>query len=156
MSVQPSQRLSQLRIRQITANDLPAVTALEQVCFSDPWSKGLLKDSITCALDTWYVAEKDGKIQGYCVLRVIAGEGEIQRIAVHPEYRKQGMGRKMMEKMVQTAREKGVREMTLEVRSSNQAAICLYESWGFQKEAVRKEYYHHPSEDGIVMWNHCV
>ena len=143
-------------LRPMRMEDLLPVAQMEQLCFSDSWSEKLLEDSFSGVLDHWFVAEGQGKILGYCVLRIIAGEGEIQRIAVHPECRKQGIGRKLMEAMVQTAREMGVREMTLEVRCGNQAAVCLYESWGFQKEAVRKDYYHDPLEDGIIMWNHQV
>lgn len=143
-------------IRQMTQTDIPAVVQLENVCFLDAWSECLIAESFHGSLDHWYLEEEAGRLCGYCVLRVIAGEGEIQRIAVRPDCRKQGIGRKLMEQMVRTAREQGVGEITLEVRCSNQAAICLYESWGFRKEGIRKDYYHNPTEDGIIMWNHHV
>lgn len=143
-------------VRPMTREDIPAAARLEKLCFSDAWSERLIAESMENGLDTWFAAEEDGKIQGYCVLRILAGEGEIQRIAVVPECRKQGIGRKLMEQMVSAARGQNVSEMTLEVRSTNQAAISLYESWGFQKEAVRKDYYHDPVEDGIIMWNRRV
>ena len=90
---------------------------------------------------------------GYCVLRILADEGEIQRIAVDPAFRRRGAGRKLMEAMAALGRMKGVREVALEVRESNEGARKLYESYGFKQEAVRKEYYHNPTEDAIIMWN---
>ena len=86
------------------------------------------------------------------LLRLLAGEGEIQRIAVLPECRRLGVGRKMMEAMVNDAMANQVHAISLEVRESNLAARKLYESFGFAAEAVRKGYYHNPLEDALIMW----
>ena len=74
------------------------------------------------------------------------------RIAVHPELRGRGLSRKLMDQLEETAREKGAEALTLEVRKSNRTAIELYKSYGFRKEAVRKNYYHDPDEDAFIMW----
>ena len=79
------------------------------------------------------------EIAGYCVLRVLADEGELQRIAVFSEYRRQGVGRKLMEAMLAAAREEGASSVSLEVRESNVGAMRLYEEYGFCQEAVRKK-----------------
>jgi len=89
---------------------------------------------------------------GYINFRILAGEGEIERVAVHPLLRGRGFGRKLMEAMVEYASGQGVRDITLDVRVNNQTAINLYESCGFVKEAIRKDYYREPTEDAIIMW----
>lgn len=141
-------------IRLMKEEDIPQVSALEQAVFSDAWSGNLIREGLSSRLDTWFVLEEEGLVRGYCNLRIIAGEGEVERIAVHPDCRGLGYGKKLMEQMAVFAREQGVSEMTLEVRAGNLEAINLYESCGFRQEAVRKGYYREPLEDGIIMWNH--
>lgn len=141
-------------IRLMGEKDISLIRDLEQLCFSDPWSEQLLVQGLGSSLDTWYVLEEEGRIFGYCNLRIIADEGEVERIAVHPQCRGLGYGKQLMERMVLFAKEQGVKEMTLEVRAGNDSAIKLYEAYGFVKEAVRKAYYREPLEDGIIMWNH--
>lgn len=140
-------------IRRMQEADLPEVGKLELLCFSDAWSETLLRASLESKLDIWYVLEESGRIAGYANLRIIADEGEIERIAIHPDFRSRGYGKKLMGEMVAFARRAGIKEMTLEVRASNSHALKLYESCGFAKEAVRKDYYRNPVEDGIIMWN---
>lgn len=139
-------------IRRMTPADLEAVAELEKICFTESWSWKLLEAGLYSEYDEYYVFEQEGRILGYCNLRILAGEGEIQRIAVLPDCRRLGVGRKMMEVMEHSARAKQVYAVTLEVRESNFAARNLYESFGFVAEAVRKGYYHNPSEDALIMW----
>lgn len=144
-----------MRVRRMQPGDLEQVEVLERICFTDSWSGTLLADGLNNSLDSFWVLEEeaDGRITGYANLRVIAGEGEIQRIAVLPGERGRGLGRKLMEIMVSSARENHVREMTLEVRSGNVPAINLYKTYGFAMEGRRKAYYSNPVEDGLIMWN---
>ena len=102
--------------------------------------------------DVCYVFEQDEQILGYCNLRILAGEGEIQRIAVLPPFRRLGVARKLMDAMVDFAVENKAAAVTLEVRESNRPARNRYESYGFTAEAVRKGYYRNPSEDAVIMW----
>lgn len=140
-------------VRPMRAEDVERVVHLERVCFSESWSENLLRSGLENRLDSYLVYEEAGTVFGYCVLRILADEGEIQRIAVDPAFRRRGVGRKLMEAMAALGRMKGVREVALEVRESNEGARKLYESYGFKQEAVRKEYYHNPTEDAIIMWN---
>lgn len=140
-------------VRPMRAEDVERVAHLERVCFSESWSENLLRSGLENRLDSYLVYEEAGTVLGYCVLRILADEGEIQRIAVDPAFRRRGAGRKLMEAMAALGRMKGVREVALEVRESNEGARKLYESYGFKQEAVRKEYYHNPTEDAIIMWN---
>ena len=140
-------------VRPMTGEDIEQVTDLEQTCFSESWSGNLIRSGLDSRLDTYFVYVDHGQILGYAVIRVLADEGEIQRIAVYPNRRRQGIGRKLMDAMVAFARARGVRTMALEVRESNLGARNLYDSYGFRQEAVRKGYYHNPPEDAVIMWN---
>ena len=139
-------------IRKMESRDLEQVAELEKVCFSEAWSWKRLEAGIHSPYDVYYVFEQDEQILGYCNLRILAGEGEIQRIAVLPPFRRLGVARKLMDAMVDFAVENKAAAVTLEVRESNRPARNLYESYGFTAEAVRKGYYRNPSEDAVIMW----
>ena len=139
-------------IRRMEPCHLEQTAWLEKVCFSENWSYQLLEAGIHSLYDVYYVWEQESRILGYCCLRLLAGEGEIQRIAVLPEYRRLGIGRKMMEAMVNYATKNQAYAISLEVRESNFAARRLYESFGFAAEAVRRGYYHNRLEDALIMW----
>lgn len=143
-------------IRRMTAADLEQIAELEKICFSEPWSYGILESGIYSPYDVYFVLEQEERILGYCNLRVLAGEGEVQRIAVLPAWRGLGLGRELMEAMVDFARVQKASAITLEVRAGNAAARKLYESYGFKAEAVRKGYYRNPEEDAIIMWKRSV
>lgn len=138
--------------------DLPVVAELERSCFAVPWSEGLIGECLDGSIDKVWVleirtqAEYPPLIIGYCNFRVIAGEGELMRIAVSREYRGRGYARKLMENLVADAIENQVQAVTLEVRASNLFAVNLYKAYGFQIEAVRRGYYTEPTEDALIMW----
>lgn len=139
-------------VRRMEKRDLEEIAELEKICFSESWSYGLLEAGLHSPFDVYYVLEGDGRILGYANLRLLAGEGEIERIAVLPEYRRMGAGRRLMDAMAAYARENRAYAVSLEVRESNAAARNLYESYGFRAEAVRKGYYRNPAEDAVIMW----
>lgn len=139
-------------IRRMEEGDIPEVAELERICFSESWSAHILESGLHSPYDVYYVFEQSGKLLGYCNLRVLAGEGEVQRIAVHPDSRRLGVSRKMMDAMVEYAIREGAYAISLEVREGNLAARKLYESYGFAGEAVRKAYYHNPTENALIMW----
>ena len=143
-------------IRRMEPGDLEQVAELEKLCFSEPWSYGILEAGIHSPYDVYYVYERDGEVWGYCNLRLLAGEGEIQRIAVLPLRRRLGLGRELMEAMLACSRDHQAEAVSLEVRAGNEGARRLYEACGFAAEAVRKDYYRFPKEDAIIMWNRSV
>lgn len=143
-------------IRKMVRDDLEVVAGIENACFSEAWPFILLEEGLNNSLDAYFVVEEDGVICGYCNIRVIAGEGEIQRIAVHPQFQGMGCGKKLMEAMVAFAREQGVCAITLEVRSGNLAARNLYKRYGFCEEALRRTYYRNPVEDAVIMWGRSI
>lgn len=140
-------------VRWMRKDDLDAVAELEQLSFSIPWSYETLKEGLSNGLDQYLVWEENGIAAGYINFRILAGEGEVERVAVHPLMRGRGFGRKLMDAMAEYTSSQGVTAITLEVRSGNQSAINLYESCGFVREAVRKDYYREPTEDALIMWH---
>ena len=102
----------------------------------------------------WSVDLEDerGTLLGYLTCRFLAGEGELMRIAVFPEFRGQGYSRELMDRMEKSAAEKAVNALSLEVRAGNEVALGLYQSYGFREEARRKNYYQQPVEDAVIMW----
>ena len=89
---------------------------------------------------------------GMCGLIIGPYEAEVMNVAVHPEYRGLGISNKLMEALLDLGTKKGVSEYTLEVRVGNQAAIHLYEKFGFVGEGVRPGFYRKPTEDALIMW----
>lgn len=139
-------------IRNMTETDLSEVCAIEQVTFSDPWSEGDFRSSLQEKNNGYLVAEIDQKIVGYCGYWGIVGEGYIYNVAVKKEYRNQRIGYRMLENLIDTSKSKGIVSFTLEVRSSNEAAIHLYETLGFEATGIRKDFYSKPNEDAVIMW----
>ena len=136
----------------MTAAHLPAVVALEQLCFpADPWSESVYR----AALDNPAVAillalGADGGLLGYAVLSTVLDEGNLDNIAVAPHARRQGIADTLLSALTSFGREH-LACLMLEVRSSNAPAIALYEKHGFAAVGRRKNYYDAPREDAVVM-----
>lgn len=136
-------------IRTMNREDIAEVAAIEQQCFSQPWSEqgfadGLEHDAV------FLVAEENGII-GYIGMYVSVPEGEITNVAVAPEARGNGCGKALVAAMQQWACEHEVKRIVLEVRSGNATAIHVYEEVGFVKLGVRKNFYEFPREDADIM-----
>jgi ribosomal-protein-alanine N-acetyltransferase len=126
------------------------VHAIEQEVFSDPWSTQDFRDCVSFAL--FFVAETDGgAVSGYVVALNAADEGEILNLAVAPNGRRHGLGRALVEQILEALAARGVRQVYLEVRESNQPARALYAAHGFKEVGRRKRYYRRPVEDAIVL-----
>jgi len=141
-----------LTIRELEAADAEAVSRIEAASFSMPWSADDFIEMTKADYAHYYVAEADGEIAGCCGIRNIAGEGEITNVVVAEKFRRKGIGRRLMEYMLNEALSFGIGDCTLEVRVSNAPAICLYESLGFKSEGVRPGFYEKPREDALIMW----
>ena len=88
---------------------------------------------------------------GYCGFWEVSGEADITNIAVHPDYRRRGIAKKLLESAIREAKKRGLSLLTLEVRLSNTAAISLYENYGFRRVGERKRYYSNPTENALIM-----
>lgn len=141
-----------LQIRDMKASDVEAASRLESEAFSMPWSARDFLEMVEADYANYYVAELHGRIIGCCGIRNIAGEGEITNVVVDASFRNRGIGRRMMQYMLEKAAEQNITVCTLEVRVSNEPAIRLYESLGFKGEGVRPGFYEKPAEDALIMW----
>lgn len=141
-----------MRIRRMDNADLPEVMAIEQHNYVFPWSEGVFADCFrTPTYSNWVLVAVDESIVGYSILSLAAGEAHIMNISVHPNFQRQGAGKKMMEHLIEYARPRA-EQILLEVRPSNPGAIELYRKLGFREIGVRKNYYPAPNgrEDAIM------
>lgn len=139
-----------IKIRNLKEEDLPYVLNIATQSFSLPWSLKTFKDEFLNPKTIFKVAECDGEIAGYVVLRKILDEAELLSIAVKPELRRKGIATELMKSLLNEIKD-SVRYCFLEVRVSNIKAINLYEKLGFKKVGLRKKYYTLPEEDAIIM-----
>lgn len=147
----PEHAEQQWIIRDMREKDLDAVTALEQACFSDPWSKEAIESELkTHPFSHGIVLEADGVIAGYAFYWVIYESSQLANIAISPQYRRQNLGWHLLQEILSRVQEAGCENMTLEVRKSNEPAKHLYEKAGFVPLNVSKHYYG-DGEDAIVM-----
>ncbi len=139
-------------IRRMTDSDIERVADIEKNLFGVPWSKETIEDCLANRLYYCFVAETDGQIAGYILLMTVAGEMELLRIATARAYQRQGLADSLMKTMLSEADKLDIQAITLEVRSRNEAAISLYNKYGFISEGIRKNYYHNPTDDAVIMW----
>lgn len=136
---------------RLTADALDGVAELEKLCFSQPWSKTSLELLTKEGIGVGMVCRKDGIVCAYGGMLCAVDEGQITNIATHPDYRKQGYGRAVVEALIKYAKNNGLDSISLEVRESNAAAISLYRDLGFKIEGKRKDFYTKPVEAALVM-----
>lgn len=126
--------------------------AIEQLCFSHPWSQESLLSELHSEHNLCLVAKSEKTIMGFCLLSLIAGEGTVLQVAVHPDYRNKGTGKQLMSIAMNEAVKKGTEAIFLEVRVSNTPARRLYQSLGFEEIALRKGYYRDGEHAIIMQW----
>lgn len=133
------------------------ILTVENLCFAIPWSRQSFMDEIQQNKHARYlVAVCDGRIVGYAGIWIVCDEGHITNIAVHPDFRKAGIGSMLLTALIETAQIEGAKDLTLEVRKNNIEARMLYEKFGFVVEGVRKGYYSDNHEDALIMWKHRI
>ena len=139
-------------IRRAVLQDLPDIIAIEEASFSSPWSHQSLRAEFDNRVARYYVLEKDdGTVAGYADLWLIADEGQLANIAVRPSARGLGYGEVLLRTAMEDVFHDGCQRVFLEVRPSNASAIALYEKLGYEKVALRKNYYSQPVEDAFIM-----
>ena len=137
-------------IRTMAEADLDAVLTIEQASFPSPWKRDHFVHEMTAPHSFPFVAECDGTIVGYVCLMSLFEEAQILDIAVALELRGRGIARLLMDHAVTVAREKNAEVLALEVRSTNNSAIVLYERCGFVRTGVRQKYYE-GRDDAVLM-----
>ena len=140
-----------IKILPMAAAHIAAVAALEEQCFSTPWSAAALTEELDNPRAVFYVVtDADGQVLGYAGMHHVGDEGYIDNVAVDPAARRQGVARRLMRELEAYGREHALYRLTLEVRASNAAAIALYEGAGYVCDGVRPKFYAKPTEDAAI------
>ncbi|MBQ6895305.1 MAG: ribosomal protein S18-alanine N-acetyltransferase [Clostridia bacterium] len=130
---------------------LDSLTELENKCFSIPWSRKLFEGDISNDKAYYVLVVSDNRVIGYGGLYKVLNEADITNIAVHPDFRRQGLADKILLDIFNHCKSNGIKKIHLEVRESNIPAIRLYEKRGFVKLGERKNYYSDNHETAILM-----
>ena len=139
-------------IRLMQPADLKTVTAVERAAYQYPWSLGIFRD---CLLAGYYclVLDVAGVVTGYGIMSIAAGEAHLLNLCVHPAAQRMGYGRRLLNTLLLKASDAQADKVFLEVRPSNEIALCLYRSAGFEQIGVRPAYYQaeHGREDAVIL-----
>jgi len=139
-------------IVRMEVTDLDDVIAIEQMVFSEPWTKEMFySEFFDNRLSFSFVAKEGEEVLGYLFAWEVSGEFHLMNIAVDPQWQRQGIGEALMQKMCDVGKERAIGQILLEVRVSNLSAISLYKKLKFSKVGRRKNYYHSPKEDGLIL-----
>jgi [ribosomal protein S18]-alanine N-acetyltransferase len=143
-----------VKVLPMQQSDLDEVLILERSAFTEPWTRKMFLGELngnTFATNLVARGEDDDKLIGYIMFWVVFEELHIMNLAVQPQFRRQGIARTLVQQALAIGDVKGARIALLEVRASNTAAHGLYESLGFTRKGVRREYYERPNEDAVIM-----
>jgi [ribosomal protein S18]-alanine N-acetyltransferase len=139
-------------IRKMMLDDIPAVVQLDQVSFSLPWPERSFRfEVIDNPASRCWVAEIDRRVAGMVVAWLFVNEVHIATIATHPDFRRLGIGSRLLSHTLLQALEEGARSSFLEVRESNLAAREMYRKFGYEEAGRRRRYYRDNDEDAILM-----
>ena len=129
---------------------IPSLVALEQACFSEPWTAAGFEEELENPLAVFLVAERNGEAVGYMGFHDVVGEGFVTNVAVSPACRRQGVAAALLEAALAECAARGVERLCLEVRESNAPAIALYTRFGFALDGRRPRFYSAPTEDALL------
>lgn len=135
---------SNVAIRPTITTDIPTIAAIEKAAHIDPWPESILSDCLEVGY-FFYSLIYEQQVIGYLIWMRAIDECHLLTITVHPDYQGRGFGRQLLEYVIQSAQQKHLSLVFLEVRESNVAAISLYEKFGFKRVGLRKNYYATPT-----------
>jgi len=140
-------------IRLLEGQDTPQIHRIEQLCFPVPWSEeSISHDLEENVLSRWLgIFDENGRLIAYGGMWLVINEGHILNIAVDPEFQGKGYGKRVLNALIDMARENGMNILFLEVRRSNLRAQKLYLGAGFMKAGCRRQYYEDNREDALIM-----
>lgn len=137
-------------VTALSAASAPFIQEIEQAVAQAPWSLPLIESEFKLSYSRTYGVRRDSQLVGYIVAHFLAPEAHILNIAVVATMQRQGVGRLLVDTVLNEAIRCGVKKVFLEVRASNLPAIKLYEQLGFKKQGVRKKYYTDTNEDALI------
>ena len=135
----------------MTIDHVAQVAALDRACFSMPWSESVIAAELNNPLSLWVVAVDGETVIGYVGSQAVCGEADMMNIAVLPDYRRQGIGKELVSSLIKMLNDREVHSLTLEVRTSNEPAIAMYNLLGFEQVGRRPNYYIAPREDALIL-----
>ena len=139
-------------IAKMTEKHVAQVAELEKICFgSAAWSENSIASELDNQLSLWIVAVEDDKVLGYVGSQTVLGETDMMNVAVHPDYRKQGIATGLIVGLIGALKLRESHCLTLEVRASNEAAKNLYKMLDFEEIGIRRNYYRNPKEDALIL-----
>ncbi|HOV69579.1 MAG TPA: ribosomal protein S18-alanine N-acetyltransferase [Clostridia bacterium] len=145
-----------LSFEKLDISRLDEVMAIENESFTLPFTRSMMENELQNEIAYYIAVHNDGILAGYAGFWKIGSEAHLMTVAVAKAFRRKGIGRALMQHVIGYAVDLGIESMTLEVRVSNTPAISLYESLGFTKAGIRKQYYEDNKEDAYIMWNYCI
>ncbi len=140
------------RLEPLDARHIPEILEVERASNPAPWTEASFRGETRNTQAHYRVALSDGRAVAFAGYWAVIDEAHITNLAVHPDHRRKGLGRRLIVDLLEDAVKRGMRCSTLEVRRKNGAAIALYEQMGFVRCAVRKRYYPNDRQDAVVMW----
>lgn len=140
-----------IQIHEMQFDDLEQVVEIERQNFSVPWTENGFFSFLIRNDTLFLVAKEEEQVLGYMGIMMVLDEGEITNVSVTEKSRRKGVGRLLVQTMLDRMRAAGIQTIHLEVRKSNAPAIALYETFDFVQDGVRKNYYEEPTEDAILM-----
>lgn len=144
--------MTDIEIVRLEEKHLESTAELEALCFAHPWTAEGLKTLMGENGVGFAAIEKEsGRIISYAGMVMAADIGDITDVATHPSYRRKGLSKAVMERILEYASEMGMTSVALDVRVSNHGAIALYEGLGFEIAGKRPRFYRTPPEDAYVM-----
>lgn len=142
-----------ITILPMKEEDINQILEIENLSFLDPWTQQMYLSEIRERNDSYFVMAKlEDRIIGYGGFWLIVDEMHLVNLAVHPDFRRQGIGTQIMQHLLNLAKQLEVKRATLEVRASNVVAQGFYSKFGFIAIAFRKKYYPDTKEDAVIMW----
>lgn len=140
-----------IKLTEMNAAHVSQIAELEKLCFSDPWSEKSIASELENQWAFWLVAVDGDRVAGYIGSQTSIDETDVMNVAVHPDFRRQGIGESLVCHLVDELKTRGSHALMLEVRVSNAPAIALYEKLGFFQVGCRKNYYRNPKEDALIL-----
>ena len=140
-----------MKIVKMNSSHVPQIARLEEICFSEPWSEKSIASELENPLSLWLVALDGETVAGYIGSQTVMDETDMMNVAVHPEYRRQGIGEALVMALIRQLQQTSSRNLSLEVRTSNVSARNLYEKLGFIQVGKRPRYYRNPREDAYIL-----
>jgi [ribosomal protein S18]-alanine N-acetyltransferase len=145
--------MNDVNVRHMQVDDIDEVVLIESHSFAAPWSREAFEAEITTnKLARYLVVQADDTVVAYGGMWMVFDEAHVTNVAVLPEYRGYGIGKRLMASLILYAQQQGAEQMTLEVRVSNEVAQNMYRKFGFEAKGVRPNYYTESHEDALIMW----